>query len=122
MLRALWTKFMLNVGVNQVSALLKAPYGVFQQSRHARELMVLAAREVVALAQTKGIDIQEADVDYFVATINRLHPESKNSMLQDLEAGRPTEVEAFAGTVLALGQQYQVPTPVSEVLYNALFM
>ena len=120
MRRALWTKFLLNVGVNQTSALLKAPYGVFQQSTHARELMVVAAREVVALAQAQGIALGEADIEYCVATINRLDPASKTSMLQDLEAGRPTEVEAFAGVVIALGHHYQVPTPVNNLLYKAL--
>jgi 2-dehydropantoate 2-reductase len=38
-------------------------------------------------------------------------------MLQDVEAGRKTEVEMFAGKVIELGRRYNVPTPVNERLY-----
>jgi 2-dehydropantoate 2-reductase len=41
-------------------------------------------------------------------------------MLQDVEAGRKTEVEIFAGTVIELGRQYGVETPVNEVLFRMI--
>lgn len=51
MLRVLWWKFMINVAVNQVSAVLRAPYGVFQRSAEARELADSVMREVIRLAR-----------------------------------------------------------------------
>jgi 2-dehydropantoate 2-reductase len=52
MIRVLWWKLMINVGINQASAVLRAPYGVFQTSQEARELMESAMREVVVLAES----------------------------------------------------------------------
>jgi 2-dehydropantoate 2-reductase len=49
-----------------------------------------------------------------------LHPEGKTSMLQDIEAGRKTEVEIFGGKVIELGKTYGIPTPVNEILYHSI--
>lgn len=120
MLRELWWKFMMNVGVNQTSAILKAPYGVFQRVGEARELMAMASREVIQLAQKQRINLAEEDIATYIRILNGLSPQGKTSMLQDVEAGRKTEVEIFAGAVVALGRQYGVATPVNEVLLRML--
>ncbi|TCL56173.1 ketopantoate reductase [Hydrogenispora ethanolica] len=120
MLRELWWKFMMNVGVNQTSAVLKAPYGVFQKVGEARELMTMASCEVIRLAQKQGINLSEEDIRDYIGIINGLSPQGKTSMLQDVEAGRKTEVEIFAGTVVSLGRQYGVATPVNEVLLRMI--
>jgi 2-dehydropantoate 2-reductase len=116
-LREQWWKFMLNVGINQCSAILKAPYGVFQIINDARELLKSASREVIAIAQKSGIDLREEDIDRGVAILKTLSPDGKTSMLQDVEAGRKTEVEIFSGTVIELGRKYNVDTPVNRSLY-----
>lgn len=120
MLHAHWAKFMLNVGINQTSAVLRAPYGVFQREPHARALMLAAAREVVALSQAAGTGLDEADVERLLTTVDRLAPQAKTSMLQDIEAGRETEVDLFAGTVIALGRRHGVPTPVNQTLFDLI--
>ncbi len=119
-LRVVWWKFMINVGINQASAVLRAPYGVFQQSEDAREVMRMAMREVVAIAQKRGISLTEEDVRGFDDILNAMSPSGKTSMLQDVEAGRPTEVEQFAGKVVELGEQLGVPTPINRLLYHAI--
>lgn len=77
MIRTLWWKFMINVGINQVSAALEAPYGGFQQQGEARNLMESAMREVVALARASGVHLSDADID------DPSHPEPFG---QDLDA------------------------------------
>jgi 2-dehydropantoate 2-reductase len=98
MMRIMWWKFIINVGINQPSAVLAAPYGVFQTSLHAQQIMESAMREAMLVA----------------------NPEGKTSMLQDIEAGRKTEVEIFAGKVIELGKSYRIPTPVNEFLFHAI--
>jgi 2-dehydropantoate 2-reductase len=120
MMRELWWKFMLNVGANQISAILKAPYGVFQRVYEARELMRMACREVLELSKKVGVNLDESDIEEFLRIIDGLAPEGKTSMMQDIEAGRKTEVEIFAGTVLALGQKYGIKTPVNDMLYKMI--
>jgi len=120
MIRAMWWKLMINVGINQASAVLGAPYGVFQTNPEAQAIMEAAMRETVAVAQAAGVNLSGQDIADWYPVMNQLHPAGKTSMLQDIEAGRKTEVEVFAGKVLALGRQYGIPTPVNEVLLHAI--
>lgn len=118
MIRMLWWKFMVNVGVNQASAAMRAPYGVFQTSTEAQALMDSLMREVIVLAQRIGVNLVEKDLEGWYTVLKSLSPNGKTSMLQDIEAGRKTEVEAFAGKVVELGKKHGVPTPVNETLFN----
>ena len=120
MMRAMWWKFMINVGINQASAVLHAPYGVFQSSPDARALIRSLMEEVVALAQKAGIGLTEEDIDEWDIIMNKLSATGKTSMLQDVEAGRKTEVEIFAGKVVSLGKEYGVPTPVNATIQRII--
>ena len=120
MIRTLWWKFMINVGINQASVVLGGSYVVFQTSRQARELMASAMREVIRLAAEAGVHLTDEDVKNWYAVLDKLNPSGKTSMLQDVEAGRKTEVEMFAGKVIELGRRYGVPTPVNERLFEEI--
>lgn len=120
MIRILWWKFMINVGINQPSAVLSAPYGVFQTTKHAQHIMEASMREVITIAQASKVNLVEKDIQEWYTFLLSLHPEGKTSMLQDIEAGRETEVEIFAGKMIELGKQHHVPTPVNEILYHSI--
>lgn len=120
MIRILWWKFMINVGINQASAALKGPYGVFQTSLEAQRLMEASMREVIALAQKLAIDLSDQDIEKWYVVLARLSPTGKTSMLQDVEAGRKTEVEMLAGKITELGRKHGVPTPVNEHLLDTI--
>lgn len=120
MIREMWWKLMVNVGINQASAVLRAPYGVFHTSLHAQAIMEAAMREVIALAQAEGVNLGPDDLTNWYPVLNTLHAEGKTSMLQDVEAGRVTEVDIFAGKIIALGKQHGIPTPVNEMLLHAI--
>lgn len=78
------------------------------------------AEEVIALSHQMGIFLGQDDMDEFTRIVDGLGSEGKTSMLQDIEAGRKSEVELFAGKVIELGRKYQVPTPVNETLYTII--
>jgi 2-dehydropantoate 2-reductase len=120
MIRILWLKFMINVGINQVSAVLRAPYGVFQTSKEAKEIMEEAMREVVTIAKAAHVHLSEEDIQQWYTVLSTLSPQGKTSMLQDVEAKRKTEVEMFAGKVTELGKTYDIPTPVNQTLLRML--
>jgi len=120
MLRELWWKFMMNVGINQMSAVLRATYGVFSTVSEARELMEAACREVLRIGEKVGISLREDDIQEYLRVIATLSPEGKTSMLQDVEAGRKTEVEIFAGTVSELGRRYGLETPLNDCLLRMI--
>lgn len=117
----LWTKLMLNTGVNQTLAVLGGSFATIQQDLHnSRELMRAAMEEVRSVAEPEGVLITEADIEAGFKVIDGLGADKQPSMLQDVEAGRETEVELFAGTVKALGKKHNIPTPVNDWLYDEI--
>ena len=120
MIRILWWKFMVNVGMNPASAVLRAPYGTFQSSPDAQALMEALMREVLVLAGSAGVNLVEKDIDDWYAVLETLSPQGKTSMLQDVEAGRKTEVEMLAGKVVELGESYGIATPVNQTMLQII--
>lgn len=117
---AMWRKWMLNVGINQVSALGEVPYGGVAQVPESMQLLREAMTEVAMLAQAKGINLGEKEVEGFVSMMEKFSPEGKTSMCQDVENHRKTEIENFAGHVVELGKELGVDTPVNRVIYYVL--
>lgn len=77
-------------------------------------------REVVHIAQAASVALSYEDIETIPSIVATLLPDGKTSMLQDIEAGRRTELESFAGTVLELGRQYGVDTPINHMLYRLI--
>jgi 2-dehydropantoate 2-reductase len=120
MRRTLWWKFMINVGMNQASAVMRAPYGVFQTSADARALMQALMHEVIILAQASDVNLSASDIEGWLDILPTLSPEGKTSMLQDIEAGRPTEVDVFAGKVVTMGRELGIAAPVNAALLHII--
>ncbi len=118
--REIWFKFMINVAVNQWSAILRAPYGQVLSSPHLSSLVERTMGEVIALASHFGVELGSADISRAMAWLATLGPEGKTSMFQDVEARRITEVEAFAGAMKRLGASHGVATPINALLYDIL--
>ena len=116
MLHAVWWKLMANAGLNQCSAVLRAPYGVFQTVPEARSMLLAAMEEVRLAAPAAGVTLLPEEADEYLALIDRMEPWGKTSMLQDVEAGRQTEVDVLAGSVLRYGKRLGVKTPVNQFL------
>lgn len=114
----LWSKFMLNVGVNQVVMIYEGNYGTVQRQGEARQLMIEAMEEARVLANLEGINVSKNDLDQYVNLIDTLDPEGMPSMRQDGLLGRKTELDLFAGTVLKLAKKYKVKVPVNQMIFD----
>ena len=79
--------------------------------------MRMAMTEVIAIAEALKINLCEKDLDEWGRILKKLSPDGKTSMLQDVEAGRKTEVEIFAGKIKELGKKLKKPTPVNDTLF-----
>lgn len=119
MIKRQWGKFMLNVGVNQTVAVYRGNYGTIQVEGEPRETMIAAMREVIRIAQYEGVTLKEDDLSYWLNVLDQLNAEGKPSMAQDVEAGRKSEVELFAGTVIALYKKHKLAQPTTnKMLYE----
>lgn len=113
---SLWLKFMLNVCANQPTAILRMTFGEMLENSSFMDFAVEIMKEVQAIAKAEGVNNSEVMIDETVANLHTMIPEGKTSMLQDVEAGRKTEVDMFAGTVIQLGIKHNIPTPYNKVL------
>jgi 2-dehydropantoate 2-reductase len=72
------------------------------------------------ISEKAGVNLSDEDIEKFGSVLHRLSPQGKTSMLQDIEAGRKTEVEMFAGKVIEIGTKHHVPTPVNQKLFDEI--
>ena len=121
MLRCLWVKFMGNVSKNLPCALLGVPYGAYRPGSGADAIRKALMAEVAAVAKAEaGVEITEADREARDQVTYGQDPSNRPSTLQDLERGKKTEVELFAGTMVELGKKHGIPTPYSEVMLHGI--
>lgn len=116
--KAQWAKYLVNVVGNQLTFLLEFPYGQFRSNQHLDVLMDLISNEVIAVGNAHGVAIGQEEVSKMKSTMKIVDEFGKTSMLQDREAKRYSEVDEFAGEIIHLGKQYNIPTPYNEFIYN----
>ena len=120
MRRAKWRKWILNTGASQTAVEVQAECGFFGQVEEIRSLMAMLMDEIIAVGRAEGVDINEDDRDEIIEMLVNFPPDKKMSMLQDVEAGRPIEIDEYAGEVVKLGRKHGIPTPANEILYLAI--
>jgi len=111
-----WGKLVANSAINPLTALLRVPNGALLERPDARALMAELARETAAVAQALGVDLPYPDPLAFVEQLAQQTAANRSSMLQDVEHGRPTEIDAICGAVARLGEIARVPTPANRLV------
>ena len=119
-IRRMWSKFMLNVGVNQAVMIYEGTYGTVQTPGEARNLMQNAMMEVITLAKKENINITNDDFDNYIKLVDSMNPKGMPSMRQDGLAKRKSEVELFAGTVISLANKHKIDVPVNKKIYETI--
>ena len=120
MYRSLWLKFMLNIATNQPSAILNMTFGQMQKNKNFQNFYIKIMEEVLQIAKLQGVQDTETMIPEAIEAFNKMSPNGKTSMLQDIEAGRKTEVEMFAGTIMKLGEKHNLPTPYNHILKDMI--
>ncbi len=111
----IWVKILGNVAFNPISALTRATLAQILRHPPTRDLVRNIMEETVAVAAKLGVEIP-ISIEQRMAGAEKIG-EHKTSMLQDLEAGRPMELEAIVGAVVEIGERLQVPQPCTRAVY-----
>ena len=111
---------MVNVGMNHSSAVMRASYGVLQTSTEAKILMEMLMQEAIELSNVFGVNLTSQDIEEWYKCIGSLSPYGKTSMLQDIEAGRKTEIDIFGKKIIELGRIHEIPTPVNHAIVQII--
>jgi len=118
--KEMWAKFALLSGFSGVSSMLGKPAGPIMSDPDSRKLLKDAVAETVAVAKAKGIELGDDYVAKHGDFYGSIPPDTKSSMLMDLENGRPLELNWLSGAVAQFGDEVGVPTPTHHAIYSAL--
>ncbi len=120
----LWAKILYNGCLNPLGAILDVPYGSLAEGAETRARMDRIAHEIFAVMHAAGYATHWADADAWLAHFyDVLIPPTRaheSSMLQDIRAGRRTEIESLTGAVVALAREHAVDAPENERLLAAV--
>ena len=114
----MWSKFRLNVCNNLPQAILGAGVGCYRDSVHMKAISDGLRKELMAIAAAKGIDL--SIVDKNSGRGSAVPPDARYSTLQDIDAGRHTEIDMFSGALMRMGKELGIPTPYNEFAYHMI--
>lgn len=114
----LWGKLVINAAINPLTALLGVPNGVLLERASARTLLQAAVREAAAVAVAEGVRLPFPDPVVATEAIARSTAANHSSMLQDIQRGAPTEIDAICGAIVQSGERTGVPTPINRTLWQ----
>jgi 2-dehydropantoate 2-reductase len=114
MLPVLWRKLVVNAAINPACALTARPNGALVTDSDLAALARTLAAEAAAVARAEGTDV--GDPWLAVKAAASASAANRNSMLQDLDAGRPTEIDAISGAVARRAATHGIAVPVTETV------
>lgn len=114
----IWGKFRLNICNNLPQAVLGVGVGCYEDSEHMAAIREGLKKELLAIAEAKGIDLEL--INEKSSKGSAVKASAKYSTLQDLEAGRHTEIDMFSGTLIRMGRELGIPTPYNEYTYHVI--
>lgn len=114
----MWSKYRLNVCNNLPQAILGAGVGCYRDSVHMKAISDKLKEELETIALAKGIDLSKVENTY--TQRSAVPPSARYSTLQDLDAGRQTEIEMFSGALVRMGKELGIPMPYNEYTYHMI--
>jgi 2-dehydropantoate 2-reductase len=116
--KLLWAKLVINSAINPLTALLRVQNGELLERPTARALMRALAQESAAVAAAEGVRLATDDPAAMVEEVARQTAGNYSSMLQDIQRGAPTEIEAICGAITRAGQRHGLTSPLNEAFWR----
>lgn len=116
----IWGKLAVNAGINPLTGLLQVPNGYLVTHSTARSLMSKAAKEAEAVAHAQHISLPYPDAAEQALQVAQATATNRSSMAQDVARGAPTEIDSICGSIVRLGREFHIPTPVNQALLQLL--
>jgi 2-dehydropantoate 2-reductase len=118
--QALWEKLISHSAIQGISSLIRLPKGPIRDCPDSWQLLRDTIGENVAVAKACGVTVPERFVDDAMKMIDGYAVWARPSMQVDLMAGRRLELDAMIGTIVRLGREKRVETPINSTIYRAL--
>lgn len=115
---------LFNCALNPLGAIFNVPYGALAEQEDSRRIMDKVIHEVFRVMEAAGYSTHWASaaeyLEAFYGTIVPLAAKHCSSTLQDIQAGKKTEIDALSGAVIRLGKTQGIAVPCNEMLYNVI--
>lgn len=115
----IWTKFTRLSVLSGMTTVTRSPLGVIVNDPDLFEMLEAAVAEALAVARARGVAVADM-VEDVARAFKALPPQTKASMLEDLERGRPLELPWLSGAVSRIGRDVGVPTPIHSFITAVL--
>ena len=122
MQRALWEKFMFVVSLGGVGSVTRMPIGMFRQHPLTRQMLRDCVSEIYHVGLAHGVALLPESIEMVMRFVDAQPDHATSSLQRDIIAGKPSELEAWNGAVVRLGQQVNVPTPTHSFIYTSLLL
>jgi 2-dehydropantoate 2-reductase len=109
----IWGKLVINAAINPLTAILRVPNGKLLELPSAREIMKALAMETAQVAEAENIRLPFPDPAAAAEEVALKTAANHSSMLQDVQRGAPTEIDAICGAVVKTGQKHDIDTPTN---------
>lgn len=116
----LWRKALINSAINPLTALMGIPNGRLMQNPSLSSLVQNILKEGVQVAAAEGFDFSECELFDQVAAVCTDTADNLSSMLQDVQRGAPTEIDAICGSIQSIGNRREIKTPVLNTLIQLI--
>ncbi len=117
---ALWEKFLFVVSFGGVGAVTRAPIGVIRTLPETRRLLEQCMREIFEVARGRQIALSDGTVEKAMMFLDSLAPSGTTSLQRDIADGKPSELDAWNGAVVRLGQEVGITPSLHTFIYNSL--
>jgi 2-dehydropantoate 2-reductase len=111
----IWRKLLINAVANPITALTRQRQAVLRRS-DVRELALGVLAEAIMVARADGARLAPDEAEQTLKTLFTYPPEAGTSMYFDTMAGRPLEIEALTGAIVAAGERHGIATPLNRAL------
>ena len=111
-----WEKVFVNIGINAIGALTGLKNGQLLEKNSLKKLMGKAVKEALEVAHVMQIDLSNRDYVELMYSVAKKTYNNKNSMLQDVLRGKPTEIDFINGKIVEFGKKLGIEVVTNEVL------
>ncbi len=117
---ALWEKFLFVVSFGGVGAVTRAPIGVIRTLPETRRLLEQCMHEIFEVARARQIALSDGTVEKAMMFLDSLAPGGTTSLQRDIADGKPSELDAWNGAAVRLGQEVGITSPLHSFIYHSL--